>query len=168
MNLHPRVTRFSSPNTYSWDVIGAAALIGLGALSSLADGTLGFLLALLGTSWFHTHFSGLPHPLDRFIPKYPSQNLETSLGSGERHLIVMAHVDTARSAFLYSPSSVGRFRQTFVLNAVLAYLTPLFVVMATILNASGIPSSPLLVLLGAYFLVNAALFYHRETHRAPL
>jgi Peptidase family M28 len=167
LNLHPRVTRFSSPNTYSWDVIGAATLIGLGALSSLADGTLGFLLAVFGTSWFHTHFSGLPHPLEAFVPKYPSQNLETSFGSGEKHLIVMAHVDTARSAFLYNPSSVGRFRQAFVLNAVLAYLTPLVIVIAALSNGSGIPSSPLLGLLGAYFIINAALFYHRE-RTAPL
>jgi Peptidase family M28 len=170
LNLEPKVTRFASPNTYSWDVIGAALLIGLGALSALGNLTLGFALAALGMSWFHCHFSGFPHPLEVFVPRYPSQNLEASFGSGSRHLIVMAHVDTARSAFLYNPSSVGRFRQTFVLNAALAYLTPCLIVIAAIFQGLTLPSSLLnipLTLVGLYFLANAGLFLHRE-RTAPL
>ncbi len=170
LNLEPKVTHFTSPNTYSWDVIGAALLIGSGALSAPGNLTLGFALAALGMSWFHCHFSGLPHPLEAFVPRYPSQNLQASFGSGSRHLIVMAHVDTARSAFLYNPSSVGRFRQTFVLNAVLAYLTPCLIVLEAILQGLTLPSSLLrvpLALVGLYFLANAALFLHRE-HAAPL
>jgi Peptidase family M28 len=172
LGLEPTVTRFSSPNTYSWDVIGAALLIGFGALSSFVEPTLGFILAALGASWFHCHFSGLPHPLDIFIPKYPSRNLEASFGTGKRQLILMAHVDTAKSAFLYAPSRVGSFRLTFVLNAILAYLTPAVIVVGLSFLALGLPIVLLwlrlpLLLIGAYFLVNAALFYHRE-RTAPL
>jgi len=149
---------FESPTTYSWNVVGAAGLLALGGLFAWNSLWLGIPLTILGAWWLVAHFSLEPHFLDFFIPKAKSRNLVAQFGQGEQHLVLMAHYDTAKSAFLYNPARVGTFRLNFVLNITLAVLTPILALARFYLDTL----EPVLLVLALYFAVNAALFYLRE------
>ncbi|HEX2863754.1 MAG TPA: hypothetical protein VHN99_04240 [Deinococcales bacterium] len=102
---HPvRVEPFRSPRTYSWEVIGAALGMGAGLLLSWASPWAGLVIALMGASWFFTQFSGLGHPLDALVPKGESRNLVAEAGTGARHVILMAHYDSAKTGYPHCAS----------------------------------------------------------------
>jgi len=149
---------FESPTTYSWNVVGAAGLLALGGLFAWNSLWLGIPITLLGAWWLVAHFSLEPHFLDFFIPKAKSRNLVAQFGQGEQHLVLLAHFDTAKSAFLYNPARVGTFRLNFVLNITLAVLTPILALARFYLDAL----EPVLLVLALYFAVNAVLFFLRE------
>jgi hypothetical protein len=169
-----------APRSYSWAIIGMSLLIAFG-LVVVRDGLwFGLLLTLLGSSWFHCHFNLLAHPFDWLIPKGQSQNIiaqirgnnsypveiadesgivvQTHSKPSERHnIVLMAHYDSAKSAFLYDPGRVHSFRQVFVVNAVLAYAAPI-VALVNLFYASDVFS----LLLAVFFAINAVLFFLRE------
>lgn len=149
---------FESPTTYSWNVVGAAGLLALGSLFAWNSLWLGIPVSALGAWWLLAHFSLEPHFLDFFIPKAPSRNIVAQFGQGEQHLVLMAHYDTAKSAFLYNPARVGTFRLSFVLNVTLAVLTPILALARFFSDAL----EPILLVLALYFAVNTVLFYLRE------
>ena len=154
---------FESPTTYSWNVVGAAGLLALGTLFAWGNLWLGVPIAALGAWWLVAHFSLEPHFLDFFIPKAKSRNLVAQFGprnggTGEKHLVLMAHYDTAKSAFLYNPARVGTFRLNFLLNIVLAVLAPFLALARLYVD----PLEPILLVLALYFAVNAVLFFLRE------
>ena len=153
---------FSSPKTYSWEVIGAAGLMAGGLLAAFASPIVGLVLAVVGASWFYTQFSGLPHPFDALSPRGRSQNLVVRAGEGARQVVFMAHLDSAKTAFVYAPARVRQFRRTFVISATMAALSAPVVALQLALPAArwlGLP-------IAAYFVANAALFVWREL-RAP-
>jgi hypothetical protein len=145
------------PTVPSADLLGAALLIGAGAFLARQRPLLGAALAGLGTSWFDYQFSLRTHTLDAFVPKRLGANLLASFGNGDRQVILLAHYDTARSMYLYNPSRVRGFRQSFLANAVLAHLAPV-VALAGRSRVGGLASGAL----GLYFLGNVAMLTHRE------
>jgi hypothetical protein len=137
---------FLSPRTYGWELLTISLTIALGGL--LAS----WPLALLGVAAFWTYFSGWPQPWRVVVDRHPSENLLARAGTGARTLVLMAHVDTARSFFVYAPGQVKGFRRSFLTTTALAVLTPAM----ALLWPFGARA------LGAYFLVYALLVLHRE------
>jgi hypothetical protein len=159
--FEPLEQRFESPKTYSWNVVGAAGLLTVGAIFG-ADvsevSRLGIVLTVLGAWWLLAHFSLSKHFMDYFIPTAGSQNVLTRFGSGEKHLIIMAHYDTAKSAFLYHPARVKGFRLNFIINIALAVLTPIITILAQYVNDFAV----VLYLFALFFGVTALIFFLRE------
>jgi len=144
---HPvEMQSFPASRTYSWELLGISVLLAIGGLSPAT------WIAMLGVYWFWAYFSGCGTPWEAWFRQYPSQNLIACAGHGPRRLILMAHYDSAKTFFVYHPKRVRGFRANFLLNATLA--------------AALIPAAiwlPLLArLIGAYFLVQAALLLQRE------
>jgi len=142
----PEVQTFAAPASWGPEVLFISLLLGLGALFGW------WWLALLGSLAFWAYFSGWPRPWEKLFARARSQNVLASAGSGERTLVLMAHYDTAKTYFVYDPRRVRGFRTNFLLNAALALLAPLAAWWG---GWAG-------WLLGAYFLVQAALLVWRE------
>ncbi|WP_243028786.1 M28 family peptidase [Thermus albus] len=141
--VHP--LPFRGVRSYGWELFGISLLLSLTPLSPWPP--------LLGALAFFLYFNGV-RPWGFLLDRYPSQNLLTWKGRGEKALLLMAHVDTAKTFFLYHPKRVRHFRANFLLNAALAFLAPLLAL------------TPLRWPVGLYFLVQAILLLHREL-RAP-
>ncbi len=132
---------FRGVPSYGWELLAISLLLALSPLSPL--------FPLLGALGFFLYFQGV-RPWGFLLDRYPSQNLLAWKGEGERALVLMAHVDTAKTYFFYHPQRVKGFRRAFLLNAGLAFLAPL------------LAFTPLKWPLGLYFLLQAALLLHRE------
>lgn len=137
--------RFKAPRSYGPELIAICLALALG-------GWLEFWpLALLGTYAFWANFSGWWVPWSRLFDRFDSQNLLSHWGSGPRTLVLMAHYDSAKTYFVYSPRRVKSFRANFLLNAALASLMP---------YATFLPVVP--QVLALYFLAQALLLLWRE------
>lgn len=136
---------FQGVRSYGWELLGISLLLGLAPLSPWPP--------LFGALAFFLYFSGI-RPWGFLLDRYPSQNLLAWKGQGEKALLLMAHVDTAKTFFLYHPKRVRHFRANFLLNAALALSAPLLAL------------TPLRWPIGLYFLIQAALLLHREL-KAP-
>jgi len=132
---------FRGVRSYGWELLGISLLLALAPLSPWPP--------LLGALAFFLYFNGF-RPWSFLLDRHPSQNLLAWKGQGEKALLLMAHVDTAKTFFLYHPQRVRRFRESFLLNALLAFLSPLLAL------------TPLRWPIGLYFLIQAALLLHRE------
>jgi hypothetical protein len=121
--------------------------MGISLLLALAP--LSPFFPLLGALAFFLYFSG-HRPWGFLLDRFPSQNLLLWKGEGPRALLLLAHVDTAKTFFLYHPKRVSGFRRQFLLNALLAALAPFLAL------------TPWAWAVGAYFLVQAGLLLHRE------
>jgi len=137
---------FNCPKTYGWELLGMSALLAAGGLWPN-----GFI-ALLGLYAFWAYFSGWPLPWSRLVDRHPSANLLATAGEGRRTLVIMAHLDTAKSFILYEPNLVKSFRLNFQVTAAAAILTVPFAFFWT----------PGARLLGIYFVAQMALLFFRE------
>ena len=144
--LEPEMQAFAAPASWGPEVLFISLLLGLGALFGL------WWLAFLGSLAFWAYFSGWPRPWEKLFARACSQNVLASAGAGERTLVLMAHYDSAKTHFVYDPRRVRGFRANFLLNTALALLAPLAALWG---GWAG-------WLLGAYFLVQAALLAWRE------
>ncbi|TBH17582.1 M28 family peptidase [Thermus thermamylovorans] len=136
-----RVVPFRGVRSYGPELLLISLLLGLAPVSPV--------LPLLGALGFFLYFNGW-RPWGFLLDRHPSQNLLAWKGQGEKALVLLAHVDTAKTFFLYHPKRVRLFRANFLLNAFLAFLSPLLAL------------TPLKWPLGLYFLLQAALLLHRE------
>lgn len=132
---------FRGVQSYGPELLLISLLLGLAPVSPA--------FPLLGALGFFLYFNGL-RPWGPLLDRHPSQNLLAWKGEGEKALLLLAHVDTAKTYFLYHPKRVGGFRRAFLLNTILALLAPLLAL------------TPLKWPLGLYFLVQAGLLLHRE------
>ncbi|WP_022797750.1 M28 family metallopeptidase [Thermus islandicus] len=139
--VRPLEIPFRGVPSYGPELLALSLLLGLGFLSPL--------LPLAGAIGFYLYFTGR-RPWGRLLDRHPSRSLLAWKGEGERALVLMAHVDTAKTHFLYHPRRVRGFRRAFLLNALLAFLSPLLAL------------TPLKWPLSLYFLLQAALLLHRE------
>ncbi|BAD71623.1 M28 family metallopeptidase [Thermus thermophilus] len=139
--LKPSEIPFRGVRSYGPELLALSLLLGLGFLSPL--------FPLAGALGFYLYFTGR-RPWGRLLDRHPSRNLLAWKGEGTRALVLMAHVDTAKTYFLYHPKRVKGFRRSFLLNACLALLSPLLAL------------TPLKWPLSLYFLLQAALLLHRE------
>lgn len=159
---------FKAPSSYGPELILAGLLLALGG------GLAQWWLALLGVYAFWAHFSGWWTPWEGLFDRYWSQNLlavseQQEAGNGKleaetvlsppafvappkpRTLLLMAHYDSAKTFFIYSPAQVRQFRLNFLFNAALATVLPF---------ACFLPLAPKFI--GLYFLLQAGLLVHRE------
>uniref|UniRef100_A0A7V4A0Q9 M28 family peptidase n=1 Tax=Thermus tengchongensis TaxID=1214928 RepID=A0A7V4A0Q9_9DEIN len=136
---------FRGVRSYGPELLLISLLLGLAPASPVPP--------LLGALGFFLYFNGW-RPWGFLLNRYPSQNLLAWKGQGAKALVLMAHVDTAKTFFLYHPKRVRHFRANFLLNALLAFLAPLLAL------------TPLRWPVGLYFLAQAALLLHREL-KAP-
>jgi hypothetical protein len=110
--LAPAAIPFWGVPSYGWELLFISLLLALTPLFPLL-GALGFFLC----------FQGI-RPWAFLLDCFPSQNLLAWKGEGERALVLVAHVDTAKTYFLYHPGRVRGFRRAFLVNAGLAFLAP--------------------------------------------
>ncbi|WP_243089141.1 M28 family metallopeptidase [Thermus neutrinimicus] len=136
---------FRGVRSYGWELLVISLLLGLAPLSPWPP--------LIGALAFLLYFSGI-RPWGFLLDRYPSQNLLTWKGQGDKALLLMAHVDTAKTFFLYHPKRVRHFRTNFLLNATLALSAPLLA-----LTFLAWP-------VGLYFLIQTTLLLLREL-KAP-
>nr|WP_038058715.1 M28 family peptidase [Thermus amyloliquefaciens] len=136
---------FRGVRSYGPELLAISLLLGLAPVSPV--------FPLLGALGFFLYFNG-HRPWGFLLDRHPSQDLLAWKGHGEKALVLMAHVDTAKTFFLYHPRRVRHFRANFLLNALLALLAPLLAL------------TPLKWPVGLYFLTQAALLLHREL-KAP-
>lgn len=121
--LEPQVQEFDAPRTYGWAYIlynllsiAAAVVAGplvLGGKLEWLAFVLSALVAIILVSDLNTRWG-----FTRLMPKGPSQNVIGRLvpkGRPERvkKLVLVAHVDTARSSLVFSPALVRRFPLIF-------------------------------------------------------
>ncbi|MCX7848729.1 M28 family peptidase [Thermus sp.] len=132
---------FRGVPSYGWELLGISLLLALSPLSPLPP--------LLGALGFFLYFQGR-RPWGFLLDRHPSRNLLCWKGEGEKAVLLLAHVDTAKTFFLYHPGRVRAFRSNFLLNALLAFLAPLLAL------------TPWKWAVGAYFLLQAGLLLHRE------
>lgn len=136
-----QVLPFKGVRSYGPELLAIGLLLALSPLSPL--------FPLLGALAFFLYFSG-HRPWSFLLDRFPSQNLLLWKGEGPQVLLLLAHVDTAKTFFLYHPKRVSGFRRQFLLNALLAALAPF------------LAFTPLAWAVGAYFLLQAGLLLHRE------
>jgi len=92
--LKPRLLPFRGVATYGWELLAISLLLALSPLSPL--------FPLLGALAFFLYFQGV-RPWGFLLDRFPSQNLLAWKGGGEKALVLMAHVDTAKTHFLIPP-----------------------------------------------------------------
>lgn len=164
MGLLPQLESFKAVTSFSWAFIGIYLLFVVAAVAFPFRPALGFAFALLGLVAFYFESNTFPF-FSRFIPKKPSQNVVATIPARSktlRKVVVMAHYDSSRSAWNFSPQMVKNFRLSYLL------MTGAMVLM-TVLYALGTwsPISPFLLWLlslppAVYLFITLLSLVHRE------
>lgn len=141
------VERFPCPRSYGWELLSLCLLSGVGGLIPSTP------LALLSGIWFILYFSGLGTPWDRIFARGESQNLYTETGTGKNTLILMAHLDSAKTAAIFHPRWVRFFRLHFFIQTVFLF---------GLCGATVLSFTPVARLLGIFFLVQGFMWLYRE------
>jgi len=163
--ISSKIQTFQSPATFSWELTGIAGLLAVGAALGPYFPIPGTFLAVLGAWFFTRHFIGEQTPFSKVVKKHPSQNLTGTIepdNSAKRTVVLMAHYDTSRAALIWSPSMVKNFRQSFLINAILAYASVPFIYLGTEWS-DFLWYKITTVLLSIYFLFQIIVFIQRET-----
>lgn len=168
LDLHGLTSRkqtFEVPTSSFWHPLFTFGLLAAGtwfAWEGLPVGSLGFILCVLGAWWSYTHFRNQRNPMDFFIPTDPTQNVIADFGEGQKHLILMAHLDTPASGFGMELLT-GKWQSTHVWIAV---LTPI-VVLLRLYEADIQPVVTLLTLYFGILTAISALWYNNERTTGP-
>ncbi|MCF7804179.1 MAG: Zn-dependent exopeptidase M28 [Candidatus Marinimicrobia bacterium] len=165
MNLDPAIEEFRAVSSYSWELIGIALLFAAGVALGPFHPFIGTIFVVLGAWSFWRHFTGFNTLFSYIIPKKQSQNVTATIpstGETKRTVVLMAHYDTARAALLWAPAVVKNFRQSFVLNAVLAFAAVPFTWLGSEWGVHLWYQIVALVLV-VYFLAQVGIFIQRET-----
>jgi len=163
--ISPTIQPFLSPATFSWELAGIAGLLAIGAAFGPYFPIPGTFLVVLGAWFFTRHFIGEHTPFSKIVKKHPSQNVIGTIepaDSAKRTVVLMAHYDTSRAALIWSPKMVKNFRQSFLINAVLAYASVPFTYLGTEWS-DFLWYKIITVLLALYFLFQVIVFIRRET-----
>ena len=156
---------FPAAPTFSWVYILLLFTAPLAASLFLSLPVLAFLLAMTGALGYLMETSTFPN-LSRLLPKRRSVNVigKAHARSKEiRRLLVVAHLDSSRSALSFSPQMVGSFRQTTLLT--FGALAGLAVLYGLAVFLPGLPRFVVWVIslaLVAVDLPALALLVHRE------
>jgi len=142
-----RLQEFSCPKSYGWELMAMSGILGIGGLIPSV------FFAVLGAVWFFLYFTGFGTPWDPLFHRSKSANLIAETGKGNRNLILLAHLDSAKSAFYFHPRWVRFFRVQFLLHGGLV----LIVCGSTLLQLV-----PIARIAGILFLLEAILWIHRE------
>ncbi len=156
---------FRSPATFSWELIGIASLLALGVALGPYLPIPGTFIAVLGAWFFTRHFIGEATPFSKLVRKRPSQNVIGTIKSEDtqkKTVVLMAHYDTSRAALIWSPAMVKNFRQSFLINATLAYAAIPLTYLGTEWG-SFLWYKIVSIVLAVYFLFQIILFIQRET-----
>ncbi|MGE5529270.1 MAG: M28 family metallopeptidase, partial [Patescibacteria group bacterium] len=165
MGLEVQRQRFSAPATFSWTYILLYAFAPLAAALFPFRPGLAFFLGLCGGVLYLAESATFPI-VSRLLPKGRSVNVIAKAHARSKELrrvLVLAHLDSSRSALNFAPNMVGGFRRTYLLT-VAGLLGPIPLYGAAVL----IPGAPRLALwlasLPCAALVLVALFslLHRE------
>ena len=123
---------FESPRTYGWAFVLYHLLAIVAAVGShwapWPSLVLGLVVAVVLHYDLDTRFG-----LTSIMPKGPSQNVIgrhiPKSGRGERltRVVIVAHYDSARSSWAFSPALVKSFAVTFMLMKVCTYVVPLLI-----------------------------------------
>jgi hypothetical protein len=138
---------FSCPKSYGWELMVISGILGIGGL--IPSG----VWVVLGAVWFFLYFTGFGTPWDPLFHWGRSANLIAGWGEGEKNLILLAHLDSAKSASYFHPRWVRFFRAQFLLHTLLLLL---------LLAGVFLNISPLARILGVFFFLEAVLWIHRE------
>lgn len=170
IGIAAHLEKFHAPATFSWELTGIALLMAVGVAPAPYIPIPGTILAVLGVWFFSRHFIGEETPLTKLTPKSDSQNVVGSIhptAQKKRTIILMAHYDTSRAAFIWSPALVKNFRQSFLINATVAYSTIPFSWLGT--EWGGFLWYRILSsILALYFAFQAGVFIHRELFHKPV
>ncbi|HCK99097.1 MAG TPA: hypothetical protein DHW42_03205 [Candidatus Marinimicrobia bacterium] len=125
-NIPAEIEVFKATSTYSWEVILISLTMVAGIVLSPWLSKLGTAIVLLGFWSYARHFMGHSTIFTPFIPKKRSRNVVARIPSQEKsdkHIILMAHYDSARASAVFAPKMVKNFRVTFLLNTFIAGFT---------------------------------------------
>ncbi len=155
---------FNTPKTYIWEVIWLTALIaaGLAATPFLSWISVG-ILALCTISAF-LFFDWRFSPLGILSPRVGSENIIGTMEKEDtreeditpKHLILMAHYDSAPVSLLYLPSMVKNFRSSLFINLFLIVFALLISILG-VLNLGEPLVSWLRWILALYFLIQGLI-----------
>ena len=130
--LETEAQSFESPRTYGWAFVLYHLLAIVAAVGShwlpWPSLVLGIVVAVVLHYDLDTRFG-----LTSIMPKGPSQNViarhTPKAGRGERltRVVIVAHYDSARSSWAFSPSLVKSFVATFTLMKLCTYVIPLLI-----------------------------------------
>ena len=130
--LEVETQSFEGPRTYGWAFVLYHLLAIVAAVGShwapWPALVLGLVIAIVLHYDLDTRFG-----LTSIMPKGPSQNViarhTPKAGRGERltRVVVVAHYDSARSSWAFSPTLVKSFAVTFMLMKVCTYVIPLLI-----------------------------------------
>ncbi len=133
------IESFRSVTSFSWAYGTYFAVFVIAAFLLVVGITpvIPAVLALLALVAFGLESSGI-ETLTRILPQRPSQNVVGHIippAEASRHIVVTAHIDSARSALLWHPRIVGMFRQLLLL-AILSMLVITILAITSIFVAS--------------------------------
>lgn len=120
-------------------------------------------MSLLALAGFVAEVLSLP-ALSAWLPGGKSQNIVGTRPAAQeprQHLIVMAHLDSPRSALFFHPRFVAHFHRFFLLTAIAMLALPVLIILAWTLNAPWlwyVQWAP-----AAYLTLIVLLLIHSET-----
>jgi len=164
---------FNTPKTYIWEVIWLTTLIaaGLAAAPFLSWISVGILAFCTLSSFLF--FDWRSSPLGFLSPSVTSENIIGSMKNkrkknkekhelpceadpSPKHLILMAHYDSAPVSLLYLPSMVKNFRSSLFINLFLIVFA-LLITLLSVLNIGEPVVSWLRWILAVYFLIQGLI-----------
>jgi hypothetical protein len=171
--LEPELQHFEAPRTYSWAyvlyhllTIAAAVVVGFFSIAIWPAFAVSALVAFFLYMDLDTRFG-----FSSLMPKGPTQNViarhlpKTRRGERVRRIVVVAHYDSSRSSFPFSPGVVGNFHLTFTLMKWATFLVPVLILIMGIPAAKA--TMPWLwyatLAIAAYLLIPLAANIQRET-----
>lgn len=119
LGISVETQRFHAPSTVAWSKMLSHLVPVAGALVFPANAILSYLLILFGFLFFLLEGFGRS-PLAWATPRLQSENVIARIspaGEPETRLVVIAHLDSPRSAFYYRPGIVRLLRSLYLLDA---------------------------------------------------
>jgi hypothetical protein len=168
--LDAETQSFDSPRTYSWAYVIYYVLAIVAAVGSHWSAWPALILAIATAAVFRFDLD-TRWGLTALMPKGPSQNViarhTPKAGRGERvaRVVVVAHYDSARSSWAFSPGMVKNFEVTFGLMKGCMYAIPVLIALRMLPYLDKFePWSWYLTLVpAAYLLVPLVINIERET-----
>ncbi len=157
---------FKTPNTYIWEVIWLTSLLSVSLLLTPVLTWISVLIITFCTVSSFLYFDWRSSPLSFFAPSVQSENIigtmeksrddNNSSDITNKHLILMAHYDSAPVSLLYLPSMVKNFRSSLIMNLLLIAFA-LLISILEVLNIGTPITSWIRLILSAYFLIQGVI-----------
>jgi hypothetical protein len=163
IGLDARLEQFSSHTSFSWTYLIIYGGLFIGGYIGWNHPFLGILLCALMLVLFYGECTSKWKALADLLPKRPSQNVLGIIPNrgAAKKVVLVAHYDSSKSGLSFHPSTVGTFRQSFIISVVMMLLLLEILVIRSFYGGGSL-LRVLWVISLAYLLLPIILLLHRE------